>query len=83
MKFSLRLLLLIDMRTGLLGYTCSWKLTYARKHWKMATNLSQQLERLLSDDFEANQSDIYALESEDSDARAVEIQGYFQRLYRV
>ncbi len=37
---------------------------------------SQALERLLSDDFEADQSDIDALESEDSDAGGVEIQGY-------
>ncbi len=33
------------------------------------------MERLLSDDFEADQSDTDALESEDSDAGAVEIQG--------
>ncbi len=44
----------------------------------MATNLIawNTCERLLSDDFEADQSDMDALESEDSDSRAVETQGY-------
>ncbi len=34
------------------------------------------LERLLRDDIEADQSNIGPLESEDSEARGVEIQGY-------
>ncbi len=42
----------------------------------MATNQSQALERSLCDDFEADQSDIDILESEDSDDGAVEVQGY-------
>ncbi len=68
------------MHTGLLGYTGSWKWTYAQKHWKMATNQSEVLERMLSDDFETAQSNIDTLDSEDSDAGAVEIQGYLPRL---
>ncbi len=36
------------------------------------------LERLLSNDYEADQSDIDPLESEDSDTGDVEIHGYLQ-----
>ncbi len=45
----------------------------------MATNYlteSEVLERLFSDNFEDDQSDIDALESEDSDTGAVGIQGF-------
>lgn len=64
------------MCTVLLGYMGSWKCqeTNLRKdalkdgYWKI-----EVLEQLLSDNFEANQSNMNPLESEDSDVWGIEI----------